>query len=218
VLENFCVTVADVVGDGLLGMNFLAATDAWVGLRDGHLHMKQDGEEVTWPLRREDQTARYVALPIQSVIVDPMSQTLVPCTVKGPSGEDGSRPTGTVMAEPIGSLTPVTRVPAMLVEMDGEVLILVTNFGTRTLYIGSDMPLAAVENFDSVQEIPGSPEATAGTATETPGRDLPEHLQSLFERSVVDLPDAADRIAIHGMLADFAESLLGPMDSWDLLE
>jgi hypothetical protein len=41
VLESFRVTVPDVVGDGLLGMDFLAATDAWVGLRDGHyLHMK----------------------------------------------------------------------------------------------------------------------------------------------------------------------------------
>jgi hypothetical protein len=76
-------------------------------------------------------------------------------------------------AEPIGSLTPATRIPATLVEMDGEVLIPVTNFGTRTLYIGSDTPLAAVENFDTMQEIPSSPEATAGT--ETLGRDLPEH-------------------------------------------
>jgi hypothetical protein len=114
------------------------------------------------------------------------------------------------MAEPIGSLTPATRVPATLVEMDGEVLIPVTNFGTRTLYIGNDTPLAAVENFDSMQEIPGSPEVTAGTAMETLGRDLPEHLQSLFERSVVDFPDAVDRIAIHGMLADFADVFIGP--------
>jgi hypothetical protein len=134
-----------------------------------------------------------------------MSQALVPCTVKGPSIEDEDRPTGTVMAEPIGSLTPATRVPATLVEMDGEVLIPITNFGTRTLHIGSDTPLAALENFDSMQEIPSSPEVTAGVTMETLGRDLPGHLQSLFKRSVVDLPDAADRIAIHGMLADFAD-------------
>jgi hypothetical protein len=127
VLENFCVTLADVVGDGLLGMDFLAATDAWVGLRDGHLHMQQNGEEISWSLRSEDQMARYVAMPIQSVTVDPMSQALVPCTVKGPSGEDENHPNGTVMAEPIGSLTPAT-----LVEMDGEVFIPITNFGTRT--------------------------------------------------------------------------------------
>jgi hypothetical protein len=134
VLEN-CITVADVVEDGLLGMDFLAATDAWVGLRDGQLHMKQNGEEITWPLRREDQTARYVAMPIQSVIVDPMSLALVPCTVKGPSGEDENRPMGTIMAEPIRR-----RVPATLVEMDGEVLTSIMNFGTRTLHIGSDTP------------------------------------------------------------------------------
>jgi hypothetical protein len=159
--------------------------------------MKQDGEEITWPLRRKDQTARYVAMPNKSVTVDPMSQALVPCTVKGPSGEDENRPTRTVMAEPSGSLTPATRVPATLVEMDGEVLIPITNFGTRTLHIGSDTPLAALENFDSVQEIPSSPEISAGVTMETLGRDLPEHLQSVFERSVADLPDAVDRIDIH---------------------
>jgi hypothetical protein len=60
------------------------------------------------------------------------------------------------------------------------------------------------------QEIPGSPEMSAGTTMETLSRDLPGHLQSLFERSVVDLPDAADRIAIHGMLADFANVFIGP--------
>jgi hypothetical protein len=92
VLENLRVTVADVVGDGLLGIDFLAATDAWLGLRDGHLHMKQNGEEISWPLRRKDQAARYVATLIQSVTVGPMSQALVPCTVAGPSGEDPQGP------------------------------------------------------------------------------------------------------------------------------
>jgi hypothetical protein len=99
----------------LLDIAFLAATDAWVGLRDDHLHMKQNGEEISWPLRREDQTARYIAMLIQSVIVDPMSQAWVPCTVKGPSGVDENRLTETVMAEPIGSLTPSTHVPTTLV-------------------------------------------------------------------------------------------------------
>jgi hypothetical protein len=143
--------------------------------------------------------AKYVAMPIQSVIVDPMSQALVPCTVKGLSGEDKNHPTGTVLAEPIGSLTPAT-----LVEMDGEVLIPITNFGIRTFHIGSDTPLAAQENFDSVQEIPSSPEISTCVTMETLGRDLPGHLQTLFERSVVD------HIAIHGMLADFAHVFIGP--------
>jgi hypothetical protein len=60
VLENFCVTVAELGGDGLLDM-------------------KQNGEEISWPLHHKDQAARYVATPIQSVTVEPMSQALVPC-------------------------------------------------------------------------------------------------------------------------------------------
>ena len=34
------ISVADVLGDGLLGMDFLLAADAWVGARKGELHMK----------------------------------------------------------------------------------------------------------------------------------------------------------------------------------
>jgi hypothetical protein len=41
-------------------------------------------------------------------------------------------------------------------------------------------------------------------------RDLPEHFQTLFERSVADLPDAGDRIAIRGLLANFANVFIGP--------
>jgi hypothetical protein len=146
VLENFCVTVADVVGDGPLGMDFLAATDMWVDLLDGHLHIKQNWEKISWPLRHEDQATRYVAIPIRSVTVKSLSQALVPCTLVGPSGEVADRPTGTIMAEPIGSLMPDTCVPATLVEMDRKVVIPITNFGTQILHIGSDTPLAALEN------------------------------------------------------------------------
>jgi hypothetical protein len=61
-----------------------------------------------------------------------------------------------------------------------------------------------------VQEIPSLPEISASVTIETLDRDMPGHLQSLFERSVVDLLDAADRIAILGMLADFADVFIGP--------
>jgi hypothetical protein len=57
--------------------------------------------------------------------------------------------------------------------------------------------IAVLENLDLVQEIPSSPENSAGVTMETAYKDLPEHLQSLFEISVVDLPEGADRIAIH---------------------
>jgi hypothetical protein len=140
-----------------------------------------------------------------------MSQALVPCTVARPSGEDADRPTGTVMAKPIESLTPASHVPTTLVEMDREVLISITNFGMHALHIGSDTPIAALENFDSLQEItclPGSKHVC--TTPDIADRDLPEHLQTLFERSVADLPDVADRIAIHEMLVDFADVFIGP--------
>jgi hypothetical protein len=66
-------------------------TDAWVGLRDGHLHMKQDAEDLLWPLLHKDQTARYVATPVCSVTVEPLSQAFVTCTGEGPAEEDADR-------------------------------------------------------------------------------------------------------------------------------
>jgi hypothetical protein len=68
-------------------------------------------------------------------------------------------------------------------DMDQEVLI--TNFGMQVY----DTPLAALENFAAVQ-------------------DFQEHFQTLFEWT--DLPDAEDRIAIWGLLADFADVFIGP--------
>jgi hypothetical protein len=43
---------------------------------------------------------------------------------------------------------------------------------------------------------------------ETADRDLLEHLQSLFERSMVE--EVTYRIPIHGMLGDFADVFIGP--------
>ena len=34
-IASLKITVADVVGDGLLGMDYLTAADAWLGARDG---------------------------------------------------------------------------------------------------------------------------------------------------------------------------------------
>jgi hypothetical protein len=39
-VTRLLTTVTEVVGDGLLRLEFLRSADAWVGLRDGKLHMK----------------------------------------------------------------------------------------------------------------------------------------------------------------------------------
>jgi hypothetical protein len=39
-IRGLITTVAEVVRNGLLGLDFLRSADAWVGLRDGFLHMK----------------------------------------------------------------------------------------------------------------------------------------------------------------------------------
>jgi hypothetical protein len=137
-LADFCAAMErlfDAAGFGLnAGSEDTCSADVVqesAGTQRTIINILATGENKGWlaPVNIDN----VLLMPIQSVTVDPISQALVPCTVKGPSGEDESRPTGTVMAEPIGSLTPVTCVPATLVEMDGEVLIPITNFGTRHL-------------------------------------------------------------------------------------
>jgi hypothetical protein len=148
--------------------------------------MKQDREEISWPLRCEDQAARYAATPIRSVTVEPLS--------RGPHhGDCCGRAYRELDARHVHAC-----VPATLVDMDKKCLFLSrTNFCTQVLHIGSDMPLAALENFDSVQKILGLPDQeNSDAAVDIAERDLPEHLQTLFERSLTDLPEAGDCIAI----------------------
>jgi hypothetical protein len=93
----------------------------------------------------------------------------------------------------------VTHVPATLVEMDQKVLIPVTNFGTQVLYIGSDTPLAALKYFSFMAELPDSI-----------ARNLPKHLQALFEQSMSDLPNEEDKILLNGY-ADVFIGLYGQL-------
>lgn len=43
VINGILVTVANVMGDGLLGMNYLASANAWVGTKEGELLVHADG-------------------------------------------------------------------------------------------------------------------------------------------------------------------------------
>ena len=76
------ITVADVVGDGLLGLDYLTAADAWVGIREGKLHMKVEDHEVICQLRKEEYHVRLVARPSRESTIKPMSHGVVPCTVE----------------------------------------------------------------------------------------------------------------------------------------
>eukprot|EP00918_Siedleckia_nematoides_P086396 GHVU01190155.1.p1 GENE.GHVU01190155.1~~GHVU01190155.1.p1 ORF type:complete len:192 (+),score=14.10 GHVU01190155.1:1-576(+) len=76
------ITIADVVGDGLLGLDYLTAADAWVGVREGKLHMKVDGHEVICQLRKEEYRMRKVARPSREATIEPLSHGVVPCTVE----------------------------------------------------------------------------------------------------------------------------------------
>eukprot|EP00920_Eleutheroschizon_duboscqi_P010381 GHVT01024188.1.p1 GENE.GHVT01024188.1~~GHVT01024188.1.p1 ORF type:complete len:108 (-),score=7.35 GHVT01024188.1:22-345(-) len=60
-VASLMITVAEVVGDGLLGMDYLVEADAWVGVREGKLHMRVEEHEVICQLRKEDYNIRLVA-------------------------------------------------------------------------------------------------------------------------------------------------------------
>jgi hypothetical protein len=48
-------------GGGLLGLDFLHLADAWVGLKDGRLHMKVGDNVLTCTIRPEHYPIRYIA-------------------------------------------------------------------------------------------------------------------------------------------------------------
>eukprot|EP00918_Siedleckia_nematoides_P075523 GHVU01165302.1.p1 GENE.GHVU01165302.1~~GHVU01165302.1.p1 ORF type:complete len:104 (-),score=9.24 GHVU01165302.1:270-581(-) len=46
-IDGMLITVANVMGDGLLGMDYLASADAWVGTKEGELYMQMNGYTVS---------------------------------------------------------------------------------------------------------------------------------------------------------------------------
>ena len=48
------ITVADVLGDGLLGMDYLRVADAWIGAKEGHLNMNVGGHMCRANYERND--------------------------------------------------------------------------------------------------------------------------------------------------------------------
>ena len=81
-IEGMIVTVASVMGDGLLGMDYLSAADAWVGTKEGELYMQMNGYTVSCRLRSEGQAVRWLARPSRPTTIGPMSQGMVPCNVE----------------------------------------------------------------------------------------------------------------------------------------
>jgi hypothetical protein len=81
-VTGLLTTVAEVVGDGLLGLDFLRFVDAWVGLKDGRLHMKVGSDVLTCTLRPERYPIRYIARPVGPARIEPMTHGLVPCAVQ----------------------------------------------------------------------------------------------------------------------------------------
>ena len=50
-VSNIQITVANVPGDRLLSMDYLTTADAWIGVRDGKLHMRAGERQLSCQLR-----------------------------------------------------------------------------------------------------------------------------------------------------------------------
>jgi hypothetical protein len=153
-VTGLVVTVAKVVGDGLLGLDFLRLADAWVGLRDGHIHMTVGGSMLTCNLRPEKYPVRYVARPVAPARIKPMTHGLVSCAVQSVEGFTALDRPGTLVTDTLWMTNSSVRVPAALVSgdrtADGRVLVPVTNFGDKPLDLGMDRPIAVLDEPDKV--------------------------------------------------------------------
>eukprot|EP00918_Siedleckia_nematoides_P042751 GHVU01093450.1.p1 GENE.GHVU01093450.1~~GHVU01093450.1.p1 ORF type:complete len:417 (+),score=22.02 GHVU01093450.1:87-1253(+) len=96
------ITVADVVGDGLLGRDFLMAVNAWVGLKWGKIHMKigdrteicqlkpEELRSMTSEARESDEEEACLPLtvyPVNNVIIAPTSKILAPGEADSTEGD-----------------------------------------------------------------------------------------------------------------------------------
>jgi hypothetical protein len=58
--------------------------DTFIGMRDGELIMKFEGQEVRYSLRPEELPLKYVARPVEETVIEPMSRCMVVCNVQCP--------------------------------------------------------------------------------------------------------------------------------------
>eukprot|EP00918_Siedleckia_nematoides_P075522 GHVU01165301.1.p1 GENE.GHVU01165301.1~~GHVU01165301.1.p1 ORF type:complete len:221 (-),score=14.00 GHVU01165301.1:210-797(-) len=135
------------MGDGLLGMDYLASADAWVGTKEGELYMQMNGYTVSCRLMSEGQAVRWLARPSRPTMIDPMSQGMVPCDVeerktgvraaemantsnKQADGDSTGLVTDTVWWPPEG-----VQVPTALVNRK-EVLVPLMNMSSEAVEVG----------------------------------------------------------------------------------
>ena len=151
-VANLRITVADVLGDGLLGMDYLRVADVWIGAKEGHLNMNVGGHTVSCQLRLERQPIRRVARPVKSVTVQPMTRSTVRCAVEPPySHGDPGGGLGAV-AETVWCPPAHVRVPAALVPAEDEVFIPLMNYRVQAVTVGELRPIAVLDKAVELSE------------------------------------------------------------------
>ena len=81
-IGGFLVTASNVsTADGLLGMDFLHAADAWIGARNGTLHMTWGRSVLTYKLMSEYPSDFYTVNVIEKAVIQAHSHHMLKCKV-----------------------------------------------------------------------------------------------------------------------------------------
>ena len=87
-VSDFLVTVSTVgTADGLLGMDFLHAADAWIGARSGILHMTWVQSVLKYGLMADYPDDEYTINAIERTVIRPHSHHMLRCKVDYRDGQ-----------------------------------------------------------------------------------------------------------------------------------
>ena len=175
------IMVADVAGDGFLGMDYLRVADAWIGAKNGQIHMNVKWHMVTCQLRAERQPVRRVAHPVKTVVVQPLTRSAVCCTEEPPFDEPG-RESLRAVADMVWYPPSDMRVPEALIPTENEVVIPFVNYGSQAVVVGEARPIALV---DEVAEL-----------SSEVGEALPQVVRSVSQRQAPSDSDPQHSAAV----------------------
>lgn len=219
-VTGISITVANVLGDGLLGMDYLAAADALIGARDGKLYMRSGDHIVSCQMRSEGEFVRRVARPLNRVSVAPMTVGMIRCVVDPPYKEEERQTGAGMVADVVWCKTTNVRVPSALVPASDEITLPMANYSVNAVTVTENQTLAllqeATECSIAVGELLVERVRVAAVSEPKdderprPPRELPEFLTDLRDGCIKDSMQPGEDDVITELLTEFADVFMGP--------
>lgn len=200
VCESVLVVVAHIDTPGILGMNFLLATEGTVDLANRQLCLR--GERIPCTIEGERSFCARVVVK-ENIRIPPGHEAIVQGE---PMGSHDKEFIGPGLIEPNVNFKKEMLVAPSLVDTDKSAWpVRVFNAGVNTRVIKKGVVLGKVMPIEEVEVSLLAAASVAPSSTTTPySTRVPEHLQDLFQRSTVGLTET-ERELIAALLVEFQD-------------